>query len=169
MRTGVLVATGAAAVALAVADTAYRTRTWGAYAREINLALPGDELIPEPAERVTRAITVHAPPDEVWPWLAEIARVRGGLEAEPGRSVVLPEDDAVRSFHLLPVHPAGVRPPDGARCRLVTRTRTPRPGRAGRVVSVVLEPLTLVMTRRMLLGVKERAERSAARAAVAAC
>src|SRR5215207_3855373 len=52
---------------------------WGATDEEINKALPGDELVPEPGIESTRAITVNAPVEEVWPWLAQIGQDQGGL------------------------------------------------------------------------------------------
>lgn len=41
--------------------------------------MPGDELIPSSATASTRAITIDAPPGEVWPWLAQIGQGRGGF------------------------------------------------------------------------------------------
>jgi hypothetical protein len=41
--------------------------------------MPGDELVPEAQMRSTRAITIDAPPDQVWPWLAQIGQGRGGF------------------------------------------------------------------------------------------
>ena len=49
---------------------------WGASQNEIAASLPGDELVPEPAIESTRAITVNAPVEEVWPWLAQIGQDR---------------------------------------------------------------------------------------------
>lgn len=40
--------------------------------------LPGDELIPNPMVEWTRGVTVPAPPDRVWPWLAQMGFGRGG-------------------------------------------------------------------------------------------
>lgn len=34
--------------------------------------LPGDELVARPMWQATRAITIHAPRDAVWPWLAQM-------------------------------------------------------------------------------------------------
>jgi hypothetical protein len=158
-----------------IADVAYRTRHWGASAREIGLALPGDELVPEPAGSVTRGVTVLAPATEVWRWVEQLAQVRGGIEVAPGRSMVLLDGAcdssdagrdagrraAVCSFHVLPMDPPVDRESGRARCRLVTRCRTARPGHAGQVISAMLEPVNLLMTRRVLLGIKERAERPA--------
>lgn len=45
---------------------------------EVALALPGDELLPDPAWVVDRATTLDAPPERVWPWLVQLGRRRGG-------------------------------------------------------------------------------------------
>jgi hypothetical protein len=41
----------------------------GATKGEIQRTLPGDELVPNPKFVWNRAITIHAPATEVWPWL----------------------------------------------------------------------------------------------------
>jgi|SRR5690242_2987890 hypothetical protein len=41
-------------------------------------ALPGDGLVPEPMFTITHAITIDAPPERVWPWLAQMGSSRGG-------------------------------------------------------------------------------------------
>ena len=52
---------------------------WGATDEEVAAVLPGDDLIEEPADQITRAITIDAPPDEVWPWVVQIGADRGGF------------------------------------------------------------------------------------------
>jgi hypothetical protein len=52
---------------------------WGATPAEIAGAMPGDELVPFPKLISTRAVTIGAPPTEVWPWLAQIGQGRGGF------------------------------------------------------------------------------------------
>jgi hypothetical protein len=52
---------------------------WGAEDEEVSLALPGDELLPEPLVLWTNAVTINAPPDQVWPWIAQIGDIRGGF------------------------------------------------------------------------------------------
>jgi hypothetical protein len=54
-------------------------RNWGASDEEVATALPADELTPPPVEQCTRAITIAAPPDEVWPWLVQMGADRGGF------------------------------------------------------------------------------------------
>jgi hypothetical protein len=52
---------------------------WGATEEELSKPLPGDELVPDPAIEPTQAITVNAPVEEVWPWLAQVGQDRGGF------------------------------------------------------------------------------------------
>jgi len=52
---------------------------WGATDEEAELALPGNELVADPAGQVTRAIDIAAPPEQVWPWLIQIGADRGGF------------------------------------------------------------------------------------------
>ncbi len=53
--------------------------TWGATEAEITRSLPGDDLTSHPNLLWTNAITVNAPPEEVWPWIAQIGDNRGGF------------------------------------------------------------------------------------------
>jgi hypothetical protein len=52
---------------------------WGATAQELAGPLPGDELIARPDLTATRALTVRAPADQVWPWVAQLGQARGGF------------------------------------------------------------------------------------------
>ncbi|MGY1643822.1 hypothetical protein ACI782_22165 [Geodermatophilus sp. SYSU D00703] len=56
-------------------------RTWGATAEEAAATMPGDGLLPRAQYRCTRAITVAAPPGEVWPWLVQVGFGRAGWYA----------------------------------------------------------------------------------------
>ncbi|MEX5294050.1 nitroreductase family protein [Kocuria sp. CPCC 205268] len=56
-----------------------RRTTWGATPAEVAACWPGDELLPEPSWTATHTVTVAAPPDRVWPWLAQLGQGRGGL------------------------------------------------------------------------------------------
>ncbi|MEO7943405.1 MAG: hypothetical protein ABIR34_08400, partial [Marmoricola sp.] len=42
---------------------------WGATASELAEAMPGDALVGDAQFIATRAITIDAPPEAVWPWL----------------------------------------------------------------------------------------------------
>jgi hypothetical protein len=52
---------------------------WGATREEVIAGLPGDELVVAGGPRTTRAVTIDAGPDAVWPWLAQIGEDRGGF------------------------------------------------------------------------------------------
>lgn len=53
--------------------------TWGATAEEAQSALPGDEVAPQATTHSTRAVTIEAFPEEVWPWLMQLGWGRGGF------------------------------------------------------------------------------------------
>ena len=52
---------------------------WGASPDEQTRALPGDTIVPDAVSGETRAITIRAPIDRVWPWLAQTGQDRGGF------------------------------------------------------------------------------------------
>ena len=54
-------------------------RDWGATESEATAPLPGDEQVPDPAGQTTRAVTIDAPVDDVWPWIAQLGQERGGF------------------------------------------------------------------------------------------
>lgn len=62
----------------------HRYNRWGAEAGELTRPLPGDELVPHPKLGYTRAITIEAAPDQVWPWLVQIGQGRGGFYSYDG-------------------------------------------------------------------------------------
>ncbi|MFN8122040.1 MAG: SRPBCC family protein [Thermoleophilia bacterium] len=72
---GIAVAAAAAGHVLAV----LLVRNRGASAADRARPLPGDELVPRPLARATRAVAVGAPAAEVWPWLAQIGQDRAGF------------------------------------------------------------------------------------------
>jgi hypothetical protein len=55
------------------------TPTWGATEAEVARTLPGDELIERAPGDSTHAVTIDAPPQAVWPWIAQIGDDRGGF------------------------------------------------------------------------------------------
>jgi hypothetical protein len=67
------------AVTAGVALVRARCLRWGATDDELKVALPGDELVPAAHLTATRAVTVRASADEVWPWIAQLGQGRGGF------------------------------------------------------------------------------------------
>ena len=55
-----------------------RALCWGATAEEAARPLPGDQVVAKADYVATRAITIDAPPDQVWPWLVQIGSGRDG-------------------------------------------------------------------------------------------
>ncbi|HLH21725.1 MAG TPA: hypothetical protein VK066_04335 [Chloroflexota bacterium] len=47
-------------------------RRWGATDAEVERAMPGDELVPNPNYWTNRAVTIHARPAGIWPWLVQM-------------------------------------------------------------------------------------------------
>ncbi|WP_067822137.1 hypothetical protein [Nocardia inohanensis] len=181
-----------------------RTRclTWGATAEEAGRALPGDGLLPTPQVMSTRAVTIEATAEKIWPWLVQIGPGRGGaytydwIEQLFGLDMhsaddVLPQFQNLAVGDVMPLGESGPRmrvaildrphslvfasedhnwvwefvlEPVAATesTRLISRNRIAQPGAAwpARLFSMlVMEPGSLLMERKMLLGIKERAER----------
>jgi hypothetical protein len=71
---------------------------WGATDEEVGAAMPGDDLIPDAAS-TTRAISIAAPPEQVWPWLAQLGFGRAGWysydwidnDGQPSADRIIPE------------------------------------------------------------------------------
>ncbi|MBA2664145.1 MAG: hypothetical protein H0U74_17775 [Bradymonadaceae bacterium] len=56
-----------------------RHMRWGATQQEIDRPMLGDELVNKPTYVTTRAITIDARPEDVWPWLVQMGEHRGGF------------------------------------------------------------------------------------------
>ena len=72
-----MIAAGAAA-AVYGAWVHPRLMRWGATDEEVTGPYPGAELIPDGKRAATMAVTIDAPPDQVWPWLIQLGGDRGG-------------------------------------------------------------------------------------------
>lgn len=51
---------------------------WGSTPQERRARLPGDEVIEGVMTHRTRAVTIEAPPEAVWPWLVQLGEDRAG-------------------------------------------------------------------------------------------
>ncbi|MFN2152284.1 MAG: hypothetical protein ACK2T5_11850 [Anaerolineales bacterium] len=74
---GVLVGLAILAVIMIALLTPWMDR-WGATDAEIAATFPGDELVPEPASFINRAITVNAAPEFIYPWIVQLDATKGG-------------------------------------------------------------------------------------------
>mgnify|MGYP001819636321 CR=1 FL=1 len=53
--------------------------SWGSTPEEIARPMPGDEVLDQPTFNATRAVTVKATPEEIWPWIVQIGYRRAGF------------------------------------------------------------------------------------------
>ncbi len=73
--------------------------TWGSTDEEIARSMPGDEVLEQPIFDATRAVTIEATPDEIWPWIVQIGYRRAGFysydaldnDGVPSADRILPE------------------------------------------------------------------------------
>jgi hypothetical protein len=78
-------AVGGLALASAAALAAYQwglrpwVEHWGATPDEVQAVLPGDELVTRPVFSRTKAVTIQAPVERVWPWLLQMGQDKAGL------------------------------------------------------------------------------------------
>jgi len=104
-RLGAIVASIGATVSLMVLGVARlrsRQRRWGATQEECDRAMPGDDIVLEPSYITTRAITVHARPEEIYPWLLQMGYGRGGLYSYDFLDRVFGVLDAPSAKEILP-------------------------------------------------------------------
>jgi hypothetical protein len=181
---------------------------WGATDAEVAAAMPGDAVVPRCQVHWTRAISINAPPEDVWPWLVQVGFGRAGFYsndlldnvAHPSASQIQPElqtlavgdwipmfkkVDETTAFRVHTFEPGSylvwakpdstwawtLTPEPNGGTRLVTRLRCrygwDAPGAA--LASMILIELgDFPMMRRMLKGIKQRAERRSTGASGAA-
>lgn len=110
---------GFAALTVATIYGALRLRNWalhwGANEEEWFLPLPGDDIVADPTDVTTRAITIDAPPEDVWPWMVQMGKGRGGLYSydwldqafgyldRPSSPEVLPQFQQLQDGDLIPM------------------------------------------------------------------
>lgn len=220
MLAGVLRTFASVGVSLGVAYAiAVRPRIlrWGATDDEVRRTLPGDDLVPWPRYRLTHAITVRVPPEDVWPWLVQMGQGRGGLYTydrlqqalgfelenvdsilpelqrlavgdeirlvpadfrvplrftvetiEPERALVLrspgTREESFRSGLPVVSWVFVLEPVDALSTRLIVRFRSDYdPTPAGVLLTgYLLEPVHFLMERKMLMGIRDRAEQAVA-------
>ncbi|MBN1207153.1 MAG: hypothetical protein JXB05_19870 [Myxococcaceae bacterium] len=82
---------------------------------EEELALAGDELLGGSPAQVTHAITINAPPEQIWPWLVQMGCHRAGWYSYdfldnagvPSARELHPELQAIKPGDVLPGTPKG--------------------------------------------------------------
>ena len=75
---GILAGTGIVIAAVMFASLPWMDR-WGATEAEVAGSFTGDELVPEPRVTYTRAVSINAAPEEIYPWIVQLGAERGGM------------------------------------------------------------------------------------------
>ncbi len=75
---GILVALAVLAVVVIIALLPWMD-SWGATDDEIAASFSGDELVPSPRLFYTRAVTINATPEEIYPWIVQLGADKGGM------------------------------------------------------------------------------------------
>ncbi len=52
---------------------------WGATLDEVNRSMPGDQIASDSAFKATRAVTIRASPEEIWPWIVQMGYRKAGF------------------------------------------------------------------------------------------
>lgn len=89
------------------------TLTWGATKEEAARPLPGDDIVKKTHFIATRAVTIHAPPSEVWKWIVQIGSARAGWysidwidnDGRESSRVILPEFQKIEQDYFIPFTP----------------------------------------------------------------
>jgi len=191
-RPSALALVGTAATALyALVIRPWHLR-WGAEPEDERRELPGDELLPKDGIQILHAVTIDAPVEKVWPWLAQLGQDRAGfysyewLENLAGCEMknadrIRPEWQHRELGETVHLHPAGglkvtvfepgralglegwgtfaLEPLGSDRTRLIARGGVPR-GVGAIAYGMLMEIPHFLMERRMLLGIKNRAQAS---------
>ena len=71
--------------------------TWGANEEEVTRPMVGDEIVKDPTFDATRAVTVHATPQEIWPWIVQMGYRRAGFYSYD----VLDNDGIASAEHII--------------------------------------------------------------------
>jgi hypothetical protein len=171
---------------------------WGATDEEVGRAMPGDDEVKQPTFNATRAVTIQARPEEIWPWLVQIGATRAGWYSydwldnlgKPSARSIIPEMQHMAVGDLVPISPDGKQgmgvkafepnqwmlwwdkqgdatwywglyPQDESHTRLITRVRMHYRWLSPTILfSLLVEFTDIVMMRKCMRGIKQRAERA---------
>jgi hypothetical protein len=84
---------------------------WGATDEEVERPMPGDGVVQNPTFVATRAVTINATPDDVWPWIIQIGYGRAGWYSydwidnlgRPSADNIIPELQHLEVGDLVPI------------------------------------------------------------------
>ncbi len=102
---GFLALSGVCAIAVLVVTVAPLATKLGTRNGESEAAMPGDSAIARPKNTYTQAITIMAPPAEVWKWLVQVGYKRAGwynfdaINRLAGKDYFIEGSGSARSIH----------------------------------------------------------------------
>ena len=173
---------------------------WGATSTEFASSMPGDAMLPGAQFRATRAITISAPPNLVWPWIVQVGCGRAGWYSNdlldnlgrPSAKTIVPTLQHLEVGQWVPMSPSAhptettafkvhsfevnkwllwtkpdstwvwqLTPTEDGGTRLITRIHAVYDWRNPFIAVfgvVLMEFGDFAMSRRMLKGIKSRAE-----------
>lgn len=88
---------------------------WGARDNEIKRSMPGDEIVRKPSFNATRAVTIDAPAEYIYPWIVQMGVTRAGWYsydlldnlARPSAENILPEHQNLQVGDVIAMSPDG--------------------------------------------------------------
>jgi len=108
-----LLATAFLVVLVAIFYLVYRPwqLSWGATADEVSRPMVGDGLVEDPTFNATRAVTINAPAEQIWPWIVQIGYKRAGFyswdildnDGIPSAERILPEYQNLKIGDVVPL------------------------------------------------------------------
>ena len=92
-----------------------RQLRWGATDEETTHSIQGDDIVERPTFNATRAVTIQARPEVIWPWLVQIGCRRAGWYSYdwidnlgiPSAKRIIPEFQHLKPNVLIPMSPDG--------------------------------------------------------------
>ncbi|MEO8613070.1 MAG: hypothetical protein ABI690_34575 [Chloroflexota bacterium] len=88
---------------------------WGANDIEVDRSMAGDEVVQFPTFNATRAVTIQAQPEQIYPWIRQIGVTHAGWYSidlldnlgKPSAEVILPEFQHPHAGDVIPMSPDG--------------------------------------------------------------
>ena len=88
---------------------------WGATDAEVKRSMPGDDMVRAPSFNATRAVTIHASAENIYPWIVQMGVTRAGWYSydlldnlgKPSAENILTEYQTIQVGDVIPMSPDG--------------------------------------------------------------
>lgn len=89
---------------------------WGATDEEVTRSMIGDDIVKNPTFNATRAVTINASPEDIWPWIIQIGYKRAGFysydfldnDGIPSAERIIPEYQDLKVGDRIPLDREGI-------------------------------------------------------------